>query len=276
MVSQIPLSGFRAVRHRLDADDFALSEGPDPAPTHLIDEETWSHLTHLTDDVAIRTSDHNGHRLKLLSDLWGDWVTSMRNDPEPPDELFGCMLDAADALQCANFLFLHGYYRAAFAELRVALELVMIGAYGNLNPDDPKYVAWKTNGSELGFTSFRKKMHGMLRGDQCKWLLANEEFPDKTFRQLCNFTHSRPDSSDGALWQSNGPIYAHEAAMLTFSTSLSVYAICYLLVRVARPRFVLPSDSRILFEEEWVPNREGVAKAFEQLYGERATIRPAT
>jgi hypothetical protein len=86
------------------------------------------------------------------------------------------MLDAADALQCANFLFLHGYYRAAFAELRVALELVMIGAYGNLNPDDPKYVAWKTNGSELGFTSFRKKMHGMLRGDQCKWLLANEEF----------------------------------------------------------------------------------------------------
>jgi hypothetical protein len=100
--------------------------------------------------------------------------------------------------------------------------------------------------------------------------------PDKTFRQLCNFTHSRPDSSDGALWQSNGPIYAHEAAMLTFSTSLSVYAICYLLVRVARPRFVLPSDSRILFEEEWVPNREGVAKAFEQLYGERATIRPAT
>lgn len=267
MAKKLPLSDFRAVRHTLDPDDFALSgEGPDPAPTNPIDEETWSGLTHLSDDVAIRTSDHNGHRLKFLYGLWGDWVTAIGDDPERPDELFGCMLDAADAFQCANFLFLHGFYRAAIAELRVALELVMIGAFGNLKPHDPAYVAWKTSGSEIGFTSFRKKMHGVLRGDQCKWLFANEEFPDKTFRQLCNFTHSRPDLSDGALWQSNGPVYAHEAVMLTFFTTLSVYSICYLLVRIARPRFVLPPDSRILFEEEWVPNHEGVARAFKQLY----------
>jgi hypothetical protein len=81
----------------------------------------------------------------------------------------------------------------------------MIGTYGNLKADDPDYIVWKTSGSELGFTRFRKRMHGMLRSDQCKWLLADEEFPDKTFRQLCNFTHSRPSSSDGALWESNGP-----------------------------------------------------------------------
>jgi hypothetical protein len=267
MVSKLPLSDFRAVRHKLDPDDFALSEGPDIAPTDLIDEETWSGLTHLPDDVAIRTSGQNGVRLKLLHSLWADWIDALG---DPHDELFGCMLDATTAFQCANFLYLHGYYRAAMAELRVALELVMIGAYGNLRPTDPAYVVWKTNGSELGFTSFRKKLHGMLRGDQCKWLLANEEFPDKTFRQLCNFTHSRPDSSDGSLWQSNGPVYTHEAAMLTFFTTVSVYAICYLLVRIARPSFVLPPDSRILFEEEWVPNRERTAKAFEQLYEERA------
>ena len=190
MVSKLPLSDFRAVRHKLDPDDFALSEGPDIAPTDLIDEETWSGLTHLPDDVAIRTSGHNGVRLKLLHSLWADWIDALG---DPHDELFGCMLDATTAFQCANFLYLHGYYRAAMAELRVALELVMIGAYGNLRPTDPAYVVWKTNGSELGFTSFRKKLHGMLRGDQCKWLLANEEFPDKTFRQLCNFSHSRPE-----------------------------------------------------------------------------------
>jgi hypothetical protein len=92
------------------------------------------------------------------------------------------MLDAGDAFQCTTFLLLHGYYRAAMVELRVALELVMIGAYGNLKPTDPDYVVWKTTGSELGFTRFRKRMHGMLRGDQCKWLVADEEFPDKTFR----------------------------------------------------------------------------------------------
>lgn len=273
MIKKLPLSDFRAVRHKLEPDEFALSEGPNIAPTHLIDEETWGGITHLSDDVVIRTSDHNGHRLALLHSLWGDWITAT-GDPEKPDELFSCMLDAGDALQCTNFLFLHGYYRASMAELRVALELVMIGAYGNLMPGDFDYVIWKTSGSELGFTRFRRRMHGMLRTEQCKWLVADEEFPDKTFRQLCNFTHSRPNSSDGSLWQSNGPVYAHDAVMLTFFTTVSVYAICYLLIRIARPHFALPPGSRILFEEDWVPNREGVAKAFEQLYKERAVPPP--
>ncbi len=272
MTQKLPLSDFRAVRHKLEPHEFAISEGQDIEPTHLIDEETWAGITHLPDDVAIRTSDHNGHRLSLLYNLWVDWITATGN-PEKPDELFSCMLDAGDAFQCTNFLFLHGYYRAAMAELRVALELVMIGAYGNLKPDDPDYIIWKTSGSELSFTRFRRRMHGMLLGDQCKWLLSDGEVPDKTFQQLCNFTHSRPDSSDGALWESNGPVYKHEAVMLTFFTSLSAYAICYLLIRIARPDFALPPDSRILFEEDWMPNRAGLAKAFEQLYKERATVR---
>jgi hypothetical protein len=178
------------------------------------------------------------------------------------------MPDAADAFQCAHFLFLHGFYRAAIAELRVALELVMIGAYGNLKPADPDYVEWKTRSSEKGFNHFRNKMYDLLRDDQCKWLLSKDEFPREIFRQLCNFTHSRPDSSDGALWRSNGPVYVHEAVMLTFFTTLSVYAICYLLVGIARPSFTLPPESRVLFEEEWVTNREGIAKAFDQLYKE--------
>jgi len=271
MTVKLSLSDFRAVRHKLEPNEFAISEGADIAPTDLIDQETWSGITHLPDDVAIRTSDHNGLRFTLLHSLWGDWITAT-GDPEKPDELFNCMLDAGDALQCTNFLLLHGYYRAAMAELRVALELVMIGAYGNLKPDDSDYVVWKGSGSELGFTRFRKRMHGMLRSDQCKWLVADDEFVDKTFRELCSFTHSRPNSSDGALWRSNGPVYAHEAMMLTFFTILSVYSICYLLVRIARPGFALPEDSRILFEEEWVPNRSDIAKAFEQLYGERAAV----
>jgi hypothetical protein len=272
MNQKLPLSDFRAVRYKLEPHEFAISEGQDIAPTHLVDEKTWGGITHLPDDVAIRTSDHNGHRLALLYSLWGDWV-SATGDPEKPDELFNCMLDAGDAFQCTNFLFLHGYYRAAIPELRVALELVMIGAYGNLKPADPEYVVWKTSGSEFGFTRFRKRMHAMLRNDQCKWLVTDGGFPDKTFIQLCNFTHSRPDSSDGALWRSNGPVYVHEAVMLTFFTTLSVYAICYLLVRIARPNFALPPDSQILFEEDWVPNREGIAKAFEQLYKEPAAVR---
>jgi hypothetical protein len=268
MVRKVPLSDFRAVRHQLEPHDFALNEGPAPAPTHLIDKETWAGLTHLPDDVAIRTSDHNGHRLALLHRLWGDWIVAT-GDPLSPDELFSCMLDAGEAFQCTNFLLLHGYYRAAMAELRVALELVMIGAYGNLKPDDPDYIVWKTSGSELGFTRFRRRMHGMLRNEQCKWLVADKEFPQRIFRDLSNFTHSRPNSSDGELWESNGPVYAQQATMLVFFTAVAVYATCYLLVRIGRPNFTLPARSRIVFEADWVPNREGVAKAFEQLYRER-------
>ncbi len=269
MSRRLSLADFRAVRWQLEPHDFALGDGPDAAPTNPIDEETWAGITHLPDDVAIRTSDHNGHHLALLHNLWGDWITAT-SVPGNADELFSCMLDAGDALQCTTFLYLHGYYRAAMAEMRVALELVMIGTYGNLRPQDTEYQRWKSGGGELGFTRVRKRTHAMLRRDQCKWLLADGEFPDKLFRNLSNFTHPRSNSCDAALWNSNGPMYAHDAAMLTFFTFLSGYAISYLLVRIARPAFVLPPESRILFEEDWMPDRKGLSTAFEQLYGEPA------
>ena len=59
MVRKLPLSDFRAVRHKLEPHEFALSEGQDIEPTHLVDEETWAGITHLPDDVAIRVSDPN-------------------------------------------------------------------------------------------------------------------------------------------------------------------------------------------------------------------------
>ena len=44
-----------------------------------------------------------------------------------------------------------------------------------------------------------------VRCDQGKWLLADEEFLDRTFQQLCKFTHSRPNSSDGHEGQADRP-----------------------------------------------------------------------
>jgi hypothetical protein len=176
MNKRLPLADFRAVRHNLESHEFAISEGEDVAPTQLIDKKSWAGITHLPDDVAIRTSDHNGHRLELLYSLWGDWIMAT-GDPEKSDELFGCMLDAGDAFQCTNFLFLHGYYRAAMGELRLALELVMIGAYGNLKPNDPDYIVWKNSGSELGFTRFRKLRMACFAATK-----ANGFSPTKSFR----------------------------------------------------------------------------------------------
>jgi hypothetical protein len=54
MVRKLPLSDFRAVRRQLEPHDFALSEGPDPPPTHLIDEETDADLE--SGSRSLRTS----------------------------------------------------------------------------------------------------------------------------------------------------------------------------------------------------------------------------
>ncbi len=208
---------------------------------------------HLPEDVSIRISDHNGTRFELLYSLWGDWIHAI-GDPDKPDEIYNCMLDAGDALQGAHFNFLHGYYRVALAELRVALELVLIGTFGNLQPTDAKYCAWKQGLGELDFTRCRKNLSGALRKDQAKWMFANGEFLAETYKTLCNYTHSRPDANYGVLWQSNGPVYNNEAIRLTFFTTLSVFAICYLFVRIARPGFTMPKDSDILFELDGMPH----------------------
>ena len=94
MSKNFPLTDFRAIRKVLEPHEFALG-GDDVPPTNLIDQETWHGIMNLPDDVAISISDHHGTRLKLLYSLWGDWVEAI-GTPDNPDELFNCMLDAAD------------------------------------------------------------------------------------------------------------------------------------------------------------------------------------
>jgi hypothetical protein len=103
-VQKLPLTDFRAVRHKLDPHEFAISEGQDVPPSDLVEPEVWDGIMHLPEDVSIRISDHNSIRLKLLHSLWGESVTSI-GDPDKPDEIYNCMLDAADCFQCANFNF---------------------------------------------------------------------------------------------------------------------------------------------------------------------------
>ena len=266
MSKRLPLDDFRAIRHKLEPHEFAISEGQDAPPSNLIESEVWHGIMHLPEDVSIRVSDHNGTRLSLMYSLWGDWVVAI-GDPGHPDEIFNCMLDAADCFQCATFNFLHGFYRGALAELRTALELITIGTYGSLNPSDKDYLSWKAGKSDLNFSRCRKRLVGNLRREQGKWIFEQDAFPAALYQNLCNYAHSRPDASDGALWQSNGPVYNNEAIRLTFFATLSVFATCYLLVRMARPAFVMPGDSEILFELDWMPDYRALVRAYSDLYG---------
>ncbi|MFI5021643.1 MAG: hypothetical protein ACHQRJ_08325 [Alphaproteobacteria bacterium] len=125
MSKPLPLSDFRAVRHVLEEHEYATG-GKNVPPSNLIERDIWDGIMHLPDDVAIKISNHQGTKLRLLYSLWGDWIEAV-GDPSHPDNLFGGMLDAADCFQCTTFDFLHGFYRSALANLRSALELVMIG-----------------------------------------------------------------------------------------------------------------------------------------------------
>jgi hypothetical protein len=218
----------------------------------------------LPDDVAITTSNLYGSKLKFLNDLSGDWIKAV-GDVGNQDELFSSMLDALECFQCSTFNLVHGYYRSALANLRTAIEAIMIGAYGNLAPTSKKYVDWKTGASELGFTRARRNLLEFVRPMPAGWILQDGKLPDQTFRQLCRFAHSRPDTTDGDLWESNGPICSGKAVKLAFESSLQIYAICYLLVGIGRPRFALPANGRLLFKLKWLDGRAQLSKAFHEL-----------
>lgn len=267
MAKKLPCTDFRAIRSKLEPHEFAVSDGQDVAPSDLVDSEVWDGIMHLPEDVSIRVSDHNGVRLRLIYQLWVDWVEAI-GDPDEPDEMFDCMLEAADCFQGATFNFLHGFYRTALAEQRTALELVMIGAYGNLRPSDNDYLEWKGGKSEMfGFTRCRKRLLGRLRKGQAKWMFEEEAPLAATYQKLCNHTHARPDAGYGVLWQSNGPIYKNDTIKLTFFSSLAVHALSYLLVRLARPSFVMPEGSEILFELDWMPDHAPLVRAYTDLFG---------
>lgn len=264
MAKPLPMSDFRATRHVLEPHEYATG-GEEVPPTDLIEPDIWYGIMHLPDDIAIRISDHHGKQFKLLHALWGHWIEST-GSPIQNDDLFSGMLDAADCFQCAIFNFLHGYYRSSMADLRSALELVAIGTYGNLRPNDPLYIRWKSGSADLNFPSCRKRLYHAVRDKSYAAFLSSAAWPNKLYYDLCRYTHSRPDANDGVLWESNGPVYNGYAIRLVYDMNLSVYATCYLLAKIARPKLQLPSKCKILFEFEWLPGHADILKAFNQLY----------
>jgi hypothetical protein len=152
------------------------------------------------------------------------------------------------------------------SNLRSALELVAIGAYGKIRPNDPVVIRWKSVGADFAFPSCRKRLYNALAKHPIKWFLKQGGWPETLYYDLCRFTHSRPDASDGALWQSNGPVYKNSAIQMTFERCLCVYATSYLLVKMGRPSLKLPSHTALVFELEWLPGHKETARAFEQLF----------
>ena len=90
--------------------------------------------------------------------------------------------------------------------------------------------------------------------------------PDGSLPRRAKLFDPEPDASDGSLWESNGPVYNGRAIRMTFEMTLCVYAISYLLAKIGRPSLVVPKESLIVFELDWLPGHQKVAKAFDQMW----------
>lgn len=242
MPTHKPVTDFRSSRKLLPDEVFAYVTGNRSRPTDLVRKRTWRGIMHLPDDVALTTSNHHGKQLRTLYTFWGAWLEAIGEDE---DALYGAMLDAADCFQSSTFDALHGYYRSALSNLRAALDLVAIGTVGNLTPADPVYARWKESNARLVFPL--AKLRRLTNEPISSLLFKQAGWMDDLYDELSAYTHSRPDSSDGTMWESNGPVYRTIAFRKVFGSQIATYAACYHMIKIGRPEFILPKKAEIVF-----------------------------
>jgi hypothetical protein len=204
---------------------------------------------HLPDHVALATSAHHGTALALLYTLWADWIDVFEYDDR--DELTGAMLDAADCFRASAFDSLHGFYRSSRSNLRSAIDIVAVGALGKLSPKDDAYEKWTEgrSGSSLNFLNLRARLSKLCVKPEERVLFKQDEWISTLYEELCRFVHARPDSSDGAIWRSNGPIYVCEGFHDSMDLLAATYGAAYVLSKIARPDLQMPETSKFIFAE---------------------------
>lgn len=259
MVRKLPNTDFRARRMVLEPDDFGLTDGqPDPAPTDLIDQSVWHGIMDLPDDVAIRTTSHQGSRINLLYELWAGWFEMM-----PTEAIVKhAMLDCLDDFAVATMSLLHGFYRQAIGILRSALETMVFACLCQITGSQQRWSSWKKGEEEL---SFVKNRHDMRKTDIIRSLEARAQaatgrtlFADKNgtdpggwttslHTRLSNFVHARGNLTNAEIWNSNGPIYSAQGMKLGYHSQLETYVLLLLLAKIAAPSLDMPVHAEVLF-----------------------------
>lgn len=285
MSKQMPLDDFRAVRIVLESDDYALSSGePEPPPSDLVPEETWRHLTILPDEAAVRTSNRHGTLIDILNQLAGTWSTCV-GDSEHADLVGLSMIEVINEPDASLYNMLVGFYRQAIDSLRIIYESVSIGAYCHLSAQGNTLQDW-LDGTEK--VTFNEAASGLQRAPQTKPLHEHLDrevhtgFADQANRgkgylggwmrqlydKLSKYSHGRPLFNNTSLWESNGPIYVGRAVAIATGLFIETLVASYVLVKLCRPDFELPTEAREILETEalHLPDWAQVSDAARQAY----------
>jgi hypothetical protein len=238
-------SDFRARRRVLLKSDFALAEGRSPRPSDKIDKATWNHIVILPDDVAIRTTNHHGSAIKQISDLAHEWV--LRSD-ETDHIMLPVMMDAHDDFDAALYAAITGYYRLANSAMRSALELVTIGTWAKLCGKQREFKKWEKGEIELSLGIACDGLIGATPALRTKLetLVNDSLFDQKTnttdggwvrraFRDISDFSHSRPGYTDYSMRKSNGPIYVPSAFNYSMRIQTETIGLLFVLLLIATP-----------------------------------------
>lgn len=261
MVSKLDPNDFRAHRTILDPSDFALgSDVPDPPPTDLIREGAWNGIMTLPGDVAIRTSSYQGSRVELLYDLWSGWIEAF----PPQGILADAMLDSADDFAAALCNLVHGFYKQSISSLRNALETMVFACGCELSADFSCWGDWQ-KGEELRFATvfekFRNRSELCILEDKARQQTGASIIPfnpnDKgkawarnLYQRLGKFSHARGDSTNGYLWESNGPVYSADGMRLAYLSHLETYALLFLIARIVNDKLEVPAVFHTLYESD--------------------------
>ena len=204
---------------------------------------------HLADHAALMTSEHHGTELALLYTLWADWIQVFEYDDR--DDLTDAMLDAGDCFQATVFDSLHGFYRSSLSNLRSVIDVVAVGTLGKLSPKDDAYQKWTEgkSGSSLNFLNLRSRLSKVCVKPEERALFKQDGWISALYEELCSFVHARPNSTDGAIWRSNGPIYVPAGFHTAVSLLTATYATAYLFCKIARPDLHMPATSKFIFAE---------------------------
>lgn len=224
---------FRAHRRKLPPGSFAIEPESEPSASDLIDRSTWQSVTGLPDDVSLRTSDHHGTVIRRAHDCWGEWISlvldiqSLCDDPMS-DPLAVAAMNVTDELQVSEYLALTGFYRQAIGTLRAALEGMLAALDFSVASDVGAIDEWLA-GTDEGRVWVRKVRLKLSTREpfsgfeqQVEWpMFADGGWFAWLYETLSAFVHGRPahtdksghrmETTNGGLWQSNGPIY-HDGA----------------------------------------------------------------